>query len=47
MVAVWRSGNGVTRINEVTMRLARLVLEVLNGGQMLEAEVKARRNRKK
>jgi len=26
MVAAWRSGNGVGRINEVTLRQARLVL---------------------
>jgi len=26
MLAVWRSGNGVGRINEVTLRRARLVL---------------------
>jgi len=26
MAAVWRSGNGIGRVNEVTLRRARLVL---------------------
>ena len=35
MVAVWRSGNGVGRINKVTLRRARLVLGwvTISGGQ--------------